>query len=202
MDRAAWGACSTQRPTGTRWTIRSRERMGRGANLVKILKRRAGLEPTTPGLEGQRSTAELPPPRSRAGTGRPAFAAAPSGGLAPNGSRLHRTRSGARGVAPEEPDQQPRFLFSRRRAGPLRGVPLPLLGYKLCPSGQTGCGSRIRTERPSGYEPDELPDCSIPRRISGAARRRRQATGSPEVRATRSKPLSAARRRRVSSSRT
>ena len=26
-----------------------------------------------------------------------------------------------------------------------------------------GCGSGIWTSRPSGYEPDELPDCSIPR---------------------------------------
>lgn len=179
MDRAAWGACSTQRPTGTRWTIRSRRRMGARRAAVKILKRRAGLEPTTPGLEGQRSTAELPPPRSRAETGRPAFAAAPSGGLTPSGSRPHRARSGARGVAPGEPDQQPRFLFSRRRPEALRAVPVPLLGYELCPSGKTGCGGRIRTERPSGYEPDELPDCSTPRRISGAARRRSQSLTKP-----------------------
>ena len=29
--------------------------------------------------------------------------------------------------------------------------------------------------RPSGYEPDELPDCSTPRRVSSAYRRRKLA---------------------------
>ena len=42
------------------------------------------------------------------------------------------------------------------------GVALLLLRLTRSPS-SIGCGGRIWTIRPSGYEPDELPDCSTPR---------------------------------------
>ena len=42
------------------------------------------------------------------------------------------------------------------------GLALLLLRLTRSPS-SIGCGGRIWTIRPSGYEPDELPDCSTPR---------------------------------------
>ena len=66
------------------------------------------------------------------------------------------------------------------------GVALLLLRLTRSPS-SIGCGGRIWTIRPSGYEPDELPDCSTPRYnylilISHRARRSLRSAKEPRFR--------------------
>ena len=46
------------------------------------------------------------------------------------------------------------------------------LGVRISMVYSYGCGSGIWTSRPSGYEPDELPDCSIPRYYGAGSRGR------------------------------